>query len=65
MPQGHPTDACSLVVQSSDVDSRLRDQGRGNFFEFAEKALKKWEADHNAHFEEFFKATGGGGKRES
>ena len=31
-------------------------RGEGIFFQFAEKALKKWEADHNAYFEEFFKA---------
>ena len=31
-------------------------RGEGIFFQFAEKALKKWEGDHGAYFDEFYKA---------
>jgi len=56
-PQELPPDQRAPLSRQSPTwvpASEIR--GEGIFFQFAEKALKKWEGDHKAYFEEFFKA---------
>ena len=47
---------CALVPADPNLGSRIGNRGEGIFFQFSEKALKKWEGNHGAYYDEFFKA---------